>query len=162
MCKISQYHTIRNAGLSSVWKTEKLNLKRDMPYDHRLYSHFLSQLMIRFYLCKLLSYLLCPWHQALIVKKGNYPGTSNHQADCINKLTIRYSFSGANGLVLGPIWKIYGNWNHGIFRNAVNLSQYQEVTLFNLYLMLGTILRKHLKANDLISLQTLTFTDCVK
>lgn len=64
---------------------------------------------------------------------------------------IRYCCAGISAPVVDPISKIYGNWNHRIFGNAVNLTQYQKVTLFNLYLMLSTILRKHLKANHLIS-----------
>lgn len=64
---------------------------------------------------------------------------------------IRYCCARISAPVVDPISKIYGNWNHRIFGNAVNLTQYQKVTLFNLCLMLSTILRKHLKANDLIS-----------
>lgn len=64
---------------------------------------------------------------------------------------IRYCCVGISAPVVDPISKIYGNWNHRIFGNAVNLTQYQKVTLFNLYLMLSTILRKHLKVNHLIS-----------
>lgn len=64
---------------------------------------------------------------------------------------IRYCCARISAPVVDPISKIYGNWNHRIFGNAVNLTQYQKVTLFNLCLMLSTILRKHMKANDLIS-----------
>lgn len=53
--------------------------------------------------------------------------------------------------MVDQISKIYSKWNHRIFANAVNLTRYQKVTLFNLYLILSTILRKHLKTNHLIS-----------
>lgn len=64
---------------------------------------------------------------------------------------IRYCCAGIRALVVDPVSKMYSNCNHRIFGNTVNLTQYQKVTLFNLYLMLSTILRKHLKANHLIS-----------
>lgn len=64
---------------------------------------------------------------------------------------IRYCCAWIRALVVDPVSKIYSNCNHRIFGNTVNLTQYQKVTLFNLYLMLSTILRKHLKANHLIS-----------